>query len=128
MENAAPVVFRLSPLQKALWSNADLRGGKVYGRVAVEGPLDLERLQGCFKGLAERHESLRTFFQLSPGFSFPFQVVRETTNFSWDVHDLKTSSAVAQEGEMEDLLRADAWPVVTPFEGPAFSVKVIEIA
>ena len=128
MENAAPVVFRLSPLQKALWSNADLRGGKVYGRVEIGGPLDVERLHGCFKGLAERHESLRTFFQLSPGFTFPFQVVRETTNFSWDVYDLQASTDGARKAEIEDLLRAEAWSAVTPFEGPTFSVKVIQIA
>ncbi len=121
MNTSAPVVFRLSPLQKTLWSNPDLRAGHVFGRVAIEGQLDLERLRNCFSQLAERHESLRTTFQVSPGFTYPFQVVGETPNFSWDV--IETDSA-----KVEDSLARAAWPPSNPLEGPTFGVRVAKVS
>jgi|GEM_PF-2050416 len=128
MENGSPAVFRLSPLQKILWSNIDLRGASVYARAVMEGAVDLDRLQQCFRQVGERHESLRTFFQLSPGFAFPFQVVRDAVEFSWEFYELTATDGAIEDAVVEGLLAPDLWPAATPFEGPTFGVKVIRIA
>ena len=120
MENASAVVFRLSPLQKIVWSKPELRGGFVYGRVGVDGALDVERLKSCFVRVADRHESLRTIFQVSPGFTFPFQVVKDAADFSWEVSETKPA-------DVDGLLSHGAWPAATPVDGPTFGVKVIKV-
>lgn len=126
MENVSSVGFRLSPLQKLVWANPDLRDGTVSCRVLVEGQLDIERLRGCFKQVAEAHESLRTIFQVSPGFTIPFQIVREEPSFSWELYDLISANPVEQEAAIQNLLRHESWPAATPSEGPSFGVKIIK--
>ena len=128
MNSATPVVFRLSPLQKSLWGSPDLRNGSVYGRALVEGQPDWERLQQCFRQVAERHESLRTLFQLSPGFTLPFQVISETTDFSWEEYELTHTEESHLNTEVQKLLEYGSWPVATPFDGPVFGVKIIRIS
>lgn len=128
MNSAAPVVFRLSPLQKSLWGSPDLRNGSVYGRALVEGQPDWERLQQCFRQVAERHESLRTLFQLSPGFTLPFQVISGTPDFSWEEYELTHKEEGHRNTEVQKLLEYGSWPVATPFDGPTFGVKIIRIS
>ena len=115
MDNASQVVFRLSPLQKTIWSIPSLRASVVSAQANVTGSLDLDRLRTAFEQVAESHESLRTFFQVSPGFTFPFQVVREAPEFFWAVQDAASATA-------------PAWPVFSPLTGPAFGVVISRVS
>jgi hypothetical protein len=82
MEDVSVTGLRLSPIQKLVWSTTDLKMGSTLVRVLVEGELDVARLHACFEREALRHESLRTFFALSPGFADPFQIIRPEAAFS----------------------------------------------
>lgn len=115
MDNASQVVFRLSPLQKTIWSIPSLRASIVSAQANVTGSLDLERLRTAFEQVAESHESLRTFFQVSPGFTFPFQVVREAPEFFWAVQDDASATA-------------PAWSAFSPLTGPAFGVVIFRVS
>ncbi|MBW7477837.1 HAD-IIIC family phosphatase, partial [Paenibacillus oenotherae] len=62
-------VYPLSRAQRRIYYNSHLPGAGLHHNMplayVVEGPIDAERLQAAFSKLTERHESLRTTFELS---------------------------------------------------------------
>jgi amino acid adenylation domain-containing protein len=73
--------FRLSPQQQHVW-----RTGRVLvSQCAVEvaRSLEADRLRQALARAVERHEILRTTFQLLPGMSIPVQVVAERGDFDF---------------------------------------------
>jgi amino acid adenylation domain-containing protein/FkbM family methyltransferase len=64
--------------------------------VLLEGDVDMEKLSGTFGKMIQRHESLRTSFQLREG--LPVQVVKEAVDFEVarvDVPEEELSAAIA---------------------------------
>ena len=53
----------------------------------IEGIIDLEKLNEAFKEIINRHESLRTSFEIRDG--EPVQIIHETVNFNIDYVELK---------------------------------------
>ncbi|AYM19771.1 hypothetical protein At15955_47860 (plasmid) [Agrobacterium tumefaciens] len=82
--------FRLSHAQERVWFVEQMQPGTgVYSipvAIRLEGPLDRDRLKTCFDMVVQRHESLRTVFEVRDG--EPFQVIasQPTTDFSF--HEL----------------------------------------
>ena len=67
--------FRLSPQQRHLWSLQGARPWRTHCTVRLSGELDRQALLAALASLVERHEILRTTFQLLPGFLTPLQVI-----------------------------------------------------
>lgn len=64
-------VFPMSSAQRRIYILCQYEEGEgpyhMNGAVLMEGPLDLERMQTLFNNLVERHESLRTGFDMQDG-------------------------------------------------------------
>ena len=75
--------YWFSPQQSRLWSiQADL--GTTFARctVAIDGPLEVPRLNAALQRLLERHSILRTSFCSVPGVPVPLQVIAEDLTLS----------------------------------------------
>ncbi|HEY6804760.1 MAG TPA: amino acid adenylation domain-containing protein [Pyrinomonadaceae bacterium] len=68
--------YRLSPQQKRLWLQHDSSAAPQLSCViAIEGPLDPQRLERAIDQLVARHEILRTKFERLAGMEVPVQVI-----------------------------------------------------
>ncbi|QDY82829.1 amino acid adenylation domain-containing protein [Paenibacillus polymyxa] len=76
--------YPVSSAQKRMYILSQLEGGEIsYNMpevIAIKGPLHFLRLQEAFQGLIQRHESLRTSFELRNG--EPVQLIHDKVEFS----------------------------------------------
>ena len=72
--------------------------------VAIEGPLHFETLQHAVQAVVDRHEILRTRYVRSAGIKLPFQVVAETADPTWEVHDWTKLAPSQQTTEIDRFL------------------------
>src|ERR1051326_7103972 len=93
--------YRFSPQQLRLWS-IQRELGTTFARcsVAIDGPLDVPRLEAALQRLLERHSILRTSFCSVPGVPVPLQVVAEDIGPSLLKYKLLTHSAEHHELEL----------------------------
>src|ERR1043165_544504 len=77
--------FRLSAQQRQLWAihGADASTYRARLELLIEGPLDSKVLKNTLRRIVERHEILRTAFELPPTMKVPVQVVRPASEFNW---------------------------------------------
>ncbi|WP_137130458.1 non-ribosomal peptide synthetase [Rhizobium sp. FY34] len=117
--------FRLSHAQERIWFVEQMQpGAGAYSiplAIRLNGPLDRDRLKTCFDIVVQRHESLRTVFEVVDG--EPFQVIasRSTSDFSF--HEL-AGDELPRDAAVSRFARE-------PFElsqGPLFRVGLFSIA
>ena len=81
--------YHASPLQRRMFVLDRMTDGQTpYNMpyvITIKGPFDSQPFERAFQRLVNRHESLRSFFQLRDG--VPVQVVREDVRFSVDYFD-----------------------------------------
>jgi amino acid adenylation domain-containing protein len=81
--------YPLSPAQKRLYiiwrMKPDDTGYNVPQMAALQGNLDIEKLESAFNKLIKRHESLRTSFEIAG--DEPVQIVRKTADFSIEYYE-----------------------------------------
>lgn len=111
MNGESVVGFRLSPQQAQVWL-LQQDGSRFASRCAVhcEGPLDAERLKAAVRGVAARHEILRTNFRRQPGMNVPFQVIREDPTFGWETIELASLNPSEQLPRVDETLNAARAP------------------
>ena len=63
-----------------------------------------EAIRKVFEALVARHEILRTRFQRRTGMRFPFQVVGERAELTWEEVDLSALSEDRQKSAISELL------------------------
>jgi amino acid adenylation domain-containing protein len=110
MQNQIINGYQLSPQQKQLWLLQPAQQPTAFYAqcaVLIEGLLDARRLKKAVEKVVERHEILRTGFQLLPGMSTPLQVINETgpswgEGFNWE-----TLSPQEQDSCVEMLLQEE---------------------
>ena len=76
--------YRLSPQQERVWwleRGTQPTRLSAQCRVMLEGPLDPIVLKTAFQGIVQRHEIIRTTFQIIPGMTLPVQVIAELRSF-----------------------------------------------
>jgi len=98
--------YRLSPQQEYLWSLQQLDQSRSYyvrGAIRIDGLLDLEMLRAAFASVINRHEILRTTFQIWPGTSTLLQTISESGSFSFDQVDLSGLNQQEQEAAVDEL-------------------------
>src|SRR5271169_175183 len=108
MSNQTVEGFRLSTQQERIWS---LQSGTVAPfwvecEIAIEGPLDAEKLHAEIRRIVQRHEILRTVFHRQTGLKAPFQVILESLDFSWQTSDLSELNENAQREGIGKLVNA----------------------
>src|SRR5271166_176183 len=108
MSNQTVEGFRLSIQQERIWS---LQSGTVApfwveSAIAIEGPLDAEKLHAEIRRVVQRHEILRTVFHRQTGLKAPFQVILDAPDFVWQAADLSALNENAQREEIEKLVNS----------------------
>ena len=90
----------------------------------IRGALDVPILEGALRALVNRHESLRTTFQLIDGELQ--QVVVEAA--SWTLAVVEPADVAPDQAALEDLLRADASRRFDLSRGPLFRACLYRIS
>jgi hypothetical protein len=84
--------YRLSAQQRRLWRRAET-GAPTWAQVvlAVDGPLEHDRLVLALENVVATHEILHTSYRRVPGVRIPVQVAEEGDRepVSWTVEDLR---------------------------------------
>ena len=118
-----PVVAPLSFAQQRLWFLDQLEPGSslynVFSAVRLQGRLDVEALEHSFEFMVQRHETLRTTFQLQN--KTPVQVIQPHTGQVIERHEVEDADAVSE------ILAGEA---STPFDlasGPLLRVKLLRL-
>src|SRR5437667_3491552 len=124
MQSQMNAGYELSPQQRQVFEQS--RENETAGlAILLEGGLDIGELRQVLQVLLNRHEILRTSFQRRTGMKFPFQVVREHDELSWDEIDLSTVPESQQRSSIQELLRD---PSNIHFEkGPAFHCSSVKL-
>ena len=117
--------FRLSHAQERIWFVEQMQPGtgaySIPVAVRLKGPLDRDRLKTCFDIVVQRHESLRTVFEVLDGEPFQTIATRSTADFSFQ--DLGDDEP-AQDAAIGHFARQ-------PFalaQGPLFRVRLFAVA
>ncbi|WP_432401628.1 non-ribosomal peptide synthase/polyketide synthase [Wukongibacter sp. M2B1] len=113
--------YPMSSAQKRLYILTQLEGAdtsyNMAGGVIVEGSIDVIRLEEAFQKLIERHESLRTSFEMIDG--QPVQKVSEKVDFHVEYIE-------AVEGKVEDIVKK----FVKPFDlskAPLLRITLVKL-
>src|SRR4029079_6822858 len=99
--------FWLSPQQKLAWklTSEGLHGGsRTLCRISIHGEVDADQMRASLNQIVSRHESLRTVFRRQPGMKFPFQVVLDSQEPTWEQIDLSGKSQAERDTEIDGLL------------------------
>ncbi len=126
----ADASYPLSPAQTRLWFLQQLESQSpayaLVGALAIEGPLEVERLRRAFDAMERRHASLRTRFRELDG--RPVQVVGAPRGLALPVVDLAPMPAYARDAEVQRLGRAEARQPFALGEGPLVRLKLLRLA
>ncbi|HEX8354800.1 MAG TPA: amino acid adenylation domain-containing protein, partial [Pyrinomonadaceae bacterium] len=98
---------RLSPQQRRVWLLQ--QENAVYNAACalrLEGELRVERLREALRGVAERHQILRTNFRRRPGTRLPIQVVAEEGGVAWREFDWSDRDAPRRRDDVAAEFRA----------------------
>ena len=94
-------VFPISVMQQGIWFLEQLKPGNpaylIPAAVRIRGPLDTGLLRQAVNGIVQRHESLRTVFELRDG--RPVQVVRPRLAIDLPEVDLRGTALTGDELE-----------------------------
>ncbi len=114
--------YPLSPAQKRMYILRQFEGSTIsyngFTAIAVEGNLDKEKLEAMFRQLIDRHENLRTSFEVVDG--IPVQKVHKTVDF-------KITSMESEEDEIESAAK----DFIQPFDlriAPLMRVALVKVS
>jgi len=120
--------YPLSPAQKRMYvlqqMESDNIAYNIWGIFQLEGALERDKLEEDFAALIQRHESLRTCFQIHQG--QPIQRIKGEVGFRVEYHDARERGANEGAGEEDaaaDLINS----FVRPFDlsqAPLLRVKL----
>lgn len=101
------VGYRLSPQQKQLWqretNDKNHSPRPVQCEVVIEGKVDEQRLKKAIDAVVERHEILRTDFEIPAGMTLPLQIVHESLKPQFIKKDLSDLPAPEQPAAVEKI-------------------------
>jgi mycobactin peptide synthetase MbtE len=120
--------YELSYPQKAIWLAEQLEREEPvynvpYGYI-VKGNLDTDVCEKVFQALVDRHEILRTTFDLVEG--EPRQIVHESQPFKLAVHD--ETARTDKERVIRQYLNEEAAHVFSLTDGPLMRARVVKLS
>jgi amino acid adenylation domain-containing protein len=117
----------LSFAQERMWLLSQMDPGgisyNVSGAVRLSGPLDAGRLREAITALCERHESLRTVFDVLEG--APIQVIQPPSPFPLLRTDLEQVPPQEREREAMRVYREDAQRPFDLLSGPLTRIRLV---
>jgi amino acid adenylation domain-containing protein len=120
----------LSFAQERLWVLEQLEPvGSAYNipvAVRLQGQLNLDALERAFAALVERHEVLRTRFEVAE--RGPVQVIQEPGKFLMEVEDLSDLPAAARDEVARERTRSAAERPFDLARGPLFRVSLLKLS
>jgi amino acid adenylation domain-containing protein/FkbM family methyltransferase len=120
----------LSLAQERVWLLEQMgHVGPAYhlgGAVILRGVLDLAALEHSFTAVIERHEVLRTRFEMREGRGV--QIVQPPTSFHVSVVDLRALESAAQRSEVERLTLQQAQRPFDLSSGELLRVQLLELS
>ena len=102
--------FKLSPQQRRVWKLSQHDPGPVYRSrcsLIVDGELEPSILAEVLAGIVDRHELLRTRFQVLDDMEQPLQVILPDTNFIYNWRDLSGLAEDDKQAQRERLLQSE---------------------
>ncbi|EPR14447.1 condensation domain-containing protein, partial [Ruminiclostridium papyrosolvens] len=121
--------YSVTPAQKRVFSLERLgEVGTSYNIpvvMIIEGDLDCKRLEKVFNDLVQRHESLRTSFEVVEGQTV--QKIHKSINFSIETDTLQVSSYE----NVNEIIKSLAEKFIGPFnlfEAPLMRVKLVKLS
>jgi amino acid adenylation domain-containing protein len=125
-----PVVVPLSFAQQRLWFLDQLGPGSplynVHSAVRLQGRLDVAALEQSFEFMVQRHETLRTTFQLQNG--TPVQVIQARAGLVIERHDLEENfSPKGAKAQRDVILEEEALKPFDLASGPLLRVKLLRL-
>jgi amino acid adenylation domain-containing protein len=124
-ERALPLSFA----QENLWLFEQLTPGTpTYNTCRsgrIWGPLDTAALESAFNDLLQRHEALRTSYEMIG--SFPVQIVHPHEHYTLPVIDLSTSPEDEREAEAFRLSNQDAQSPIDISRSPVARAKLLRL-
>ncbi len=129
-KTAKPKTAHLSFAQERLWFIDQLEPGNaaynMSNAVRLRGALDVMALEQGFQQVVQRHELLRTTFQMVDG--EPRQVIAPALEVTLDVVDLSATPAAEQENEVQRLARKEAQRPFDLSRGPLVRCSLWRLA
>ncbi len=123
-------IFPLSFAQQQLWLLEQSEPGASTNHVAyavrLRGKLQVESFQRSLKEIIERHESLRTTFQLHG--NTPVQIVAKVGNVPLSLLDLSELVSEQREAHLQMLTRQEAQSPFNLAHGPLFRVTLLRLS
>ncbi len=119
----------LSVSQKRIWFLSQQEKSAAYNLplcLDLRGDLDLSALFHSFEGLVQRQKTLRSSFPNING--EPRQVLRETSEFGWEVIDLSSHSDEEKSQELGRLREMETYHVFDLSAEPLLRVKVLKFS
>jgi amino acid adenylation domain-containing protein len=95
--------YRVSPQQKRVWSIQQVSGGRPYWAecvMRINGTLDVAMLKVAWRETVEKHEILRTRFELSTEMDEPVQVIDEACELEIVEYALEGGTDSEQRAEV----------------------------
>jgi amino acid adenylation domain-containing protein/FkbM family methyltransferase len=119
MQNNAVVEgYLLSPQQARIWVRQQIDGDQAYNALSallIQGEIEVDILKSAISEIANRHEILRTNFQLLPGMIVPLQVIESDPVIAFREVDL---SGCESFRKFEELFRGEALRRFDPEDSP----------
>src|SRR5260370_4779872 len=107
MQSQMSAGYELSPQQKRIFGPG-VENASAGLAILLEGVIEPRKIKQIVQALVNRHEILRTTFQRRTGMKFPFQVVQERAEVSWDEVDLNALGRSEQGLRIQELLGASS--------------------
>jgi amino acid adenylation domain-containing protein len=124
--------FRISVQQQHLWRLREQdRPLWAQALIAIDGPLDADRLLAALDRALGRHEILRTSYHLAAGLRTPLQVVHRHREGDarrvWTTYGLQHLTAERQRDRIEQEARRRHEAPADPTPGPALSAVLFQL-
>src|ERR1700754_212410 len=109
MQNQVIEGFRLSPQQARIWGlQHQSPAYRAQCGVRIEGALDHAAMAQALQDLVDRHEILRTEFQVLPGMELPIQVIAQSAPVAFEALDLSGLPVDRQADETRRIFEQQA--------------------
>ncbi|MBW4490089.1 MAG: amino acid adenylation domain-containing protein [Trichocoleus desertorum ATA4-8-CV12] len=124
------LIFPTSSAQQRLWFlDQLLPNSSLYNLAAVvrlQGALDIATLTASFQAIVQRHESLRTTFEIVDG--DPMQVISPVSNWQLSRIDLQHLETTEQDTEIQRLATEDAQHPFNLSRGPLMRTTLLQLS
>src|SRR5262249_53579153 len=92
--------------------------------VAIDGDLDVGRLQAALQRIVDRHQILRTAFRSAPGAGMPIQVVGRG-GLEWREIDVRAAGAAGEATAIDRQMEEDGRTAFDLIQGPLLRTHLL---